>query len=63
MNAYSLNRRAVLRKIVTATGVIAIGNSWQSAISGNKRKYRISVYDWSISKQSEVMALTLAIVL
>ncbi|HWK57451.1 MAG TPA: sugar phosphate isomerase/epimerase family protein [Parapedobacter sp.] len=60
MNAYSLNRRAVLKKIVTATGVIAIGNSWQSAISGNKRKYRISVCDWSISKQSEVSALALA---
>lgn len=60
MNIASLSRRTILKKLITAAGVIAVGHSWQLAISGNKRKYRIGACDWSIGKQSDVSALALA---
>lgn len=60
MNIDLYNRRDVLKKLVTAAGVIAAGHSWRLAISGNRRKYRISACDWSIGKQSDISALALA---
>lgn len=53
-------RRAVLKKLLTAAGVVAIGSLWRPGLSKHKRKYRIGACDWSIGKQSDVSAFVLA---